>query len=246
MVRPRYRFNDVYDRREDLIDVLLTTSRGRPWRLPLDESWAIHWKNFFAVADTRPNLSRRIGPSFSADLVSDVVFAGIDGTNCAGIAYRDLLQGTAPYAWSIPALIQEVRRHAPELIRESRLLDDAAHREAAIGRWLSAGRSATGLSMDAVADIGRDPPLTLFVLLEAAQECGGTHLGVLGSLLVAEVIFRAAQRAEEPPEMSSSMGLPEKSVARALAASSEIETMADLVTFVADRYADATLMVPFA
>ena len=246
MVRPRYRFNDVYDRREDLIDVLLTTSRGRPWRLPLDESWAIRWANFFSIAHSRPNLSRRIGPSFSADLVSDVVFAGIDETNCAGIAYRDLLQGTAQSVWSISALIQEVRRHAPELVRTSRLLDDAAYREAAIGQWLSAGRSATGLSMEAVADIGTDPPLALFVLLEAAQECAGAHLGVLGSLLVAEVVFRAAQGSEERPEMSSWMGLPEKPIARALAASSEIDTMADLITFVADQYADSTLMVPFA
>jgi hypothetical protein len=243
MVRPRYRFNDVYGRREDLIDVLLTTSRGRPWRLPLDESWAIRWSHFFAIADSRPNLSRRIGPNFSADLVSDVVFAGIDETNCAGIAYRDLLQGAAMSTWSVAALIEEVRKHAPEVVRQARMLDDDAYRGAVIRQWLSGAREATGLSTDAVADLSRDPPLVLFVLLEAAHQCGGAHLGVLGSLLVAEVVFRAVQDPDEQPELSESL---EDAVGRASAASGEINTMADLITFVADRYADSAHMVPFA
>jgi hypothetical protein len=243
MVRPRYRFNDIYDRREDLIDVLLTTSRGRPWRLPLDESWAIRWSNFFPIADSRPNLSRRIGPSFSADLVSDAVFAGIDETNCAGIAYRDLLQGAATSTWSVTALIDELRKCAPEVVRASRMLDDDAYREAVVRQWLSGGREATGLSTDAVTDLSRDPPLVLFVLLEAAHEFDGAHLGVLGSLLVAEIVFRAVQDPGEQPELSGSLEEPGGRVA---AASGEINTMADLISFVADRYADSAQMVPFA
>jgi len=243
MVRPHYRFNDIYDRREDLTDVLLTTSRGRPWRLPLDESWAIRWSNFFAIADSRPNLSRRIGPSFSADLVSDVVFAGIDETNCAGIAYRDLLQGAATSIWSVTALIDELRKRAPDVVRASRMLDDEAYRQAVVRQWLAGAREATGLSTDAVADLSRDPPLVLFVLLEAAHECDGAHLGVLGSLLVAEIVFRAVQDLGEEPELSASV---EEPVRRVVAASGEIDTMPDLITFVAGRYADSTQMVPFA
>jgi Animal haem peroxidase len=204
MVRPRYRFNDIYDRREDLIDVLLTTSRGRPWRLPLDESWAIQWSNFFAIGDNRPNLSKRIGPCFSADLVSDVVFAGIDETNCAGIAYRDLLQGTATSTWSVTALIDELRKHAPDVVRASRMLDDDAYREPVMRQWLSGAREATGLSTDAIADLSRDPPLILFVLLEAAHECEGAHLGMLGSLMVAEIVFRAAQ---DPRRATGGVGI---------------------------------------
>ena len=51
---PHYRVNDVYERRESLIDVLLTTSRGRPWRLPLDETWAVDWSNFFPLSERLP------------------------------------------------------------------------------------------------------------------------------------------------------------------------------------------------
>jgi hypothetical protein len=95
MVRPHYRVNDLYERREELIDVLLTTSRGRPWRLPLDETWAVTWSKFFALSEARPNASRRIGPSFSADLMSGQVFESIDDTGCVGLAYRDLVSGRA-------------------------------------------------------------------------------------------------------------------------------------------------------
>ena len=123
------------------------------------------------------------------------------------------------------------------------MLDDEAYREAVIRQWLSGAREATGLSTDAVADLSRDPPLVLFVLLEAAHECDGAHLGVLGSLLVAEVVFRAAQDPGGQPEVSGSVAEP---VRRVAAASGEINTMADLITFVADRYADSTQMVPFA
>ena len=67
MVRPHYRVNDVLGRREELIDVLLTTSRSRPWRLPLDESWPVQWSKFYPIAGSAPNSSRRIGPCFSPD-----------------------------------------------------------------------------------------------------------------------------------------------------------------------------------
>ena len=122
------------------------------------------------------------------------------------------------------------------------MLDDDGYREAVIRQWLSGGREATGLSTDAVADLSTDPPLVLFVLLEAAHECDGAHLGVLGSLLVAEVVFRAVQDPGGQPEVSGSVAEP---VRRVAAASGEINTMADLISFVADRYADSAQMVPF-
>jgi len=240
MVRPHYQFNDVYGRREELPDVLLTNSRGRPWRMPLDESWVVQWSRFFPCGEARPNLSRRIGPAFSPALVSDQVFASIDATECVGLAYRDLLQGTACAVWSVPALIAEVRRHVPGIVGGSRLRDDAAYREQALGAWLSS--RDRGMPSALIGDLSRDPPLPLFVLLEAAHDCEGMHLGALGSLLVAEVVFKAL-RSDEPAPGASGSGVGNDP--HAAAATREIDTMADLAKFVARSYQAAELPVPF-
>jgi len=198
MVRPHYRINDFHNRREELIDVLLTTSRSRPWRLPLDETWAVQWSKFFPIGGSRPNFSRRIGPSFSPDLVSDLVFAGIDETNSAGLAYRDLVNAASMPAWSIPPLIAEIARSEDSLVRESRLLSDEAYRQSTLSAWLADGQEASGLTKEDIAVISRDPPLALFVLFEAASEMGGERLGVLGSILIGESIAKVLQAAGAP------------------------------------------------
>ena len=53
-----------------------------------------------------------------------------------------------------------------------------------------------GFSVEEREAVAADPPLLLFVLLEAALEQDGLCLGVLGSVIVAEVIFRALDTAE--------------------------------------------------
>ena len=178
MVRPHYRINDVHNRREELIDVLLTTSRARPWRLPLDESWAVQWSKFFAVAGQPVNFSRRIGPHFSADLVSDLAFAGIDETNSAGLAYRDLLNAASLPIWSVRSLIAEISRRGFGQIARSRLWDPN-YCESALKAWLADGREGSGgLTAEDIEIVSRDPPLILFVLFEAASEMGGQPLGL--------------------------------------------------------------------
>jgi hypothetical protein len=191
MVRPNYRINDLDARREELIDILLTTSRGRPWRLPLDETWIVQWSQFYSIGGSRPNLSRRIGPTFSTDLITGQIFDQIDETGCVGLAYRDLISGAAARPWSVPALIDEIVALEPALVRESRLLADPCYRESELRAWLRDGGEIAGLRDDDVDDLSRDPPLMVFVLFEAAHEMLGEQLGILGSLLVGDVLFKA-------------------------------------------------------
>ena len=49
---------------------------------------------------------------------------------------------------------------------------------------------------DDVALVAANPPLPLFVLLEAAFDpsIGGRHLGLLGSIILADVVFGIARR----------------------------------------------------
>lgn len=190
MVRPHYRVNDVVRHREELIDALLTTSRGRPWRLPLDESWPIQWSKFYGIAGSTPNLSRRLAPSFSTDLVSGLVFDSIDATQCVGLAYRDLVNSAGSPTWSVDGLIAEIAARMPSLVQSSRLLVDGEYRRDVLDQWLAQRREATGLTPADIDAVSSDPPLFLFVLLEAAHEAGGEHLGLLGSVIIGEPLFK--------------------------------------------------------
>ena len=225
MVRPHYRVNDLYERREELIDVLLTTSRGRPWRLPLDETWAVTWSKFFALSEARPNASRRIGPSFSTDLMSGQVFESIDDTGCVGLAYRDLVSGAGLGVWSVPALVEQLDARVPELVRLSPLLSSRPHREAVIAEWLAEGASAAGFDAEDIREIAADPPLLLFVLIEAADEMAGERLGILGSTLIAETVLKGL-RAKPPCRAAGASGQ---------ACNLEISSMSDIVRFVHER-----------
>jgi hypothetical protein len=245
MVRPHYRVNDIYERRESLIDVLLTTSRGRPWRLPLDETWAVDWSNFFALSEARPNASRRIGPSFSTDLMSAQVFESIDETGMVGLAYRDLVSGAGLRVWSVAALLEQLDAQAPELVRASPLLADRQHRETVIRAWLADGAEAARLDADDIREIAADPPLLVFILIEAATEMAGERLGVLGSILIAETVFKAlraspmddsagAARLQLGAEEPSGDGIP------------AFNSMPDIVRFVHSRARLDESVVPFA
>jgi hypothetical protein len=240
MVRPHYRVNDVLGRREELIDVLLTTSRSRPWRLPLDESWPVQWSKFYPTAggspnQSRPNLSRRIGPCFSPDLVSELAFDRIDETGAVGLAYRDLVSGAALPMWSVNALLVELSRTSPALIQGSRLLSDQGYRAAVLTGWLSERTAATGLTESDIGDLSRDPPLLLLVLIEAAHDMQGERLGVLGSIVIGEPIFKCMD-SRRPPGAEAP---------RETAATRQICSMADLVGFVREHSQLDESAIPF-
>jgi len=253
MVRPHYRVNDVLQRREELIDVLLTTSRGRPWRLPLDESWAVQWSKFFPIAGSQPNRSKRIGPSLSPDFLSDLVFDRIDETGIVGLAYRDLVNGAASPVWSVTPLIEEIRKRKPRLIQASRLLSDADYRQAAIGSWLAEDNAATGLTAEDIQDLSQDPPLLVFVLFEAAHEMHGERLGVLGSILVGEPIFKALQQGAVG-KIADARSMTDTAVCLREAdrphvpvgyVTDEIASMSDLGEFLQERAGSVNSVIPF-
>lgn len=235
MVRPHYRVNDVLGRREELIDVLLTTSRSRPWRLPLDESWPVQWSKFYLITGSSPNLSRRIGPCFSPDLVSDLAFDRIDETDAVGLAYRDLVSGAALPMWSVSALLAEMSRRSPALIQGSHLLSDQRYREAVLAAWLSERTAATDLTEADIGDLSRDPPLLLLILIEAAHDTHGERLGILGSIVLGEPIFKSMD-SRRPPSGEE----PQRPVA-----TTQISSMADLVGFVREHSQLDESAIPF-
>ena len=202
MVRDEYRINEFAS--NDLVENLQKTSFTDPANMPLNESWVVQWSRFFSINDSKPNLSRRIGPSFSSGLNSEQIFPSIDQSDRVGLAYRDLMSGSLAGLWALQPLIEEIRMRRPELVRASALLDDRELRERQIAQWLREGRAFGSLDDDDIEALAKDPPLPFFFLWEAATEPGvhGLHLGTLGSIIVAEVVFGALARSPFQEERS--------------------------------------------
>ena len=96
-----------------------------------------------------------------------------------------------------------------QLIAQSRLLSDSAFRAESLKEWLSgAGQAGQYNRLTDSADIqsiAESPPLPFFALFEAATDSRqqGMTLGVLGSILVAEVVFGALAKDQLPAEIGA-------------------------------------------
>ncbi len=191
MVRPEYRINDLT--RHDLNNTLEKSSANDPVNMPLDDTWMVQWSRFFSINGSEPNFSRRIGPYLSDALGNDQIFYAFDATERVGLLYRDLLGAALAGMWSVDALIAEIARRRPDLVNPSQLLADRGYRVTSLRQWLSSAPSYGSLRPEDIEAIANDPPLPFFVLFEAMQqdEATGLHLGRLGSIITAEVIFAA-------------------------------------------------------
>lgn len=186
MVRPSYQLNQ--NGLPVPADTLLRlTTAWTPTAFPLDRSFLIQWSRFFAFPGAqRPNYSRRLEPSMEK-LDSN------DSRDIHSLAERDLLRGASLDLWSVWALRKEIERRAPGTTGLSAVLADPDEARKKIAAFLTDRVEQTGLlSPTDVAKLAADPPLAFFVLFEAAQGPGeGRYLGVLGSVIVAEVVFGA-------------------------------------------------------
>jgi hypothetical protein len=197
MVRPEYRINDLT--RHDLNNTLEKSSANDPVNMPLDDTWMVQWSRFFPINGSEPNLSRRIGPYLSDALGNDQIFYAFDATERVGLLYRDLLGAALAGMWSVDALIAEIARRRPDFVAQSRLLADRAYRVHALRQWLGSAPTYGELRHEDIETISNDPPLPFFVLFEAMQQerAAGLHLGPLGSVITAEVIFSALEGARD-------------------------------------------------
>jgi hypothetical protein len=235
MVRPEYRINDQSE--HDLNNTLEKNSIVEPVNMPLDESWMVQWSRFFHINGSRPNLSRRIGPYLSDGLGNENIFPSFDGTERVGLLYRDLLGASVAGMWSVDALIAEIAARRPDFIAMSRLLGDRAFRVEQLRAWLASASAAYGrLTPEDIETLSNDPPLPFFILFEAMQqEARGLHLGPLGSIIVAEVIFGALAMAQPEEQFASLTELSGRHYSTdVFAGVPDIECMAQLAEFTAE------------
>ncbi len=238
MVRPEYDINDLTT--HDLSNTLEKTSANDPANMPLDETWMVQWSHFFEINGSRPNFSRRIGPHISAGLGHDQIFPSFDETERVGLLYRDFMSALLTGLWSVDALVSEIALRRPEFIRSSRLLSDHAWRSEQLRKWLASAPAYGALTAEDIKTLSEDPPLPFFILFEAMEHSEGLHLGPLGSIIVAEVIFRALEDARPVGSAPGSLAEELAEVSRrhyptnVFSELPEIACMARLVEFTAE------------
>lgn len=236
MVRDQYDINGP----RAFIDTFLLSSATRSTSMPLDETWIVRWSQFFRIKGSEPNLSRRIGPQYSNGFFN--IFPAIDQeTKQTGLAFRDLVSGGLLGLWSVDAMIERIAASRPEFIKLSPLLSKRRRRVELLKKWLRA--DVPPLPGKDITTLANNPPLLLFVLLEAAfdSDAPGLRLGVLGSIIAAEVVFGALIDDPLPEEIGT------KNLREALAKLSmdiygknhfidvpEIETMSCLIEYTAE------------
>ncbi|HUL08762.1 MAG TPA: peroxidase family protein [Candidatus Acidoferrum sp.] len=195
MIRDEYQINE---RSFTIPQLMKQTSSRNPDRMPLNAAWIVNWSRFFPLdAGHPPNLSRLIGPTVSPLLMDSQLFGPIDDTNWHGLPYRDLMSAALAGVWSVPRLIDKVRPKLDERVEKAAAFEVESGTptwKKKLKEWLEKASAATGLDGKDIETLVEDPPLPLFVLFEASiegldEKSKGTKLGVLGSLIVGDVLY---------------------------------------------------------
>ena len=189
MVRPEYKFN-LRSESHPLDTVIERNAQKRPREMPLDREWIAQWPLFFDFGKRKPQPSMLIGPSFAGPLHR--AFKTPSEGESGGLAKRDFQRGSASAVASVAQLRQRIAALAPVAYPNRAWLTDARRHHAIVRDFLDKANLAGRINKSLVQSITGEPPLGLFVLVEAAAKpwCG-QHLGPLGSMIAAETFFRA-------------------------------------------------------
>lgn len=208
IVRDEYLINDPSVGAQKTSDALLRTCQRSPGNsdlLPLTSSWLIDWARFFGPAGSSTvNFSILIGPHYPAVLRSGTgEFAKFydaeasqdpaalqqkTDVDAPGLAHRDLLSACYAGTLSVPALCQMLRAKGFNMV------DEFSEWRKRLEVWLLKDEANFPVGSEHTRRISDDPPLPLFVMLEAEYSNGGQHLGPVGSIIVAETILGAMHR----------------------------------------------------
>lgn len=168
-----------------LRSLMRQTSTGRPFDMPLTEDWLVDFAHFFAIGSSTPQRARALGPHVARPVATGAGLAAGDPADDS-IVRRDLLACTRGGLASVRTLIGRANRRDPSLFDGCFAQDE--------GRWIEALRrwlSDTDIDPATAERLAQDPPLTLFLMLEAEADTGGRTLGALGSVLMAETLSAA-------------------------------------------------------
>jgi hypothetical protein len=229
MVRSEYTLNDkrLNSSGKPLIapteKILKRSSSRKPRLMPIACNWLVDWARFFDLKETNKevNLSRRISPCVGGALASSHHFENEDSAE-GGLFYRDLVRGADASLRTVASLIGLLRER--DRCR-SRLLCDPKFRKRTIKSWLD---DCKIFSEDEIQCLSDDPPLFFFLLFEAEHDQNGECLGILGSVILAEVFFAAYRKGEQSLEQDTQL----HAKAEAIFGGNIPQTMAGAIDFV--------------
>lgn len=204
-------------------EILERSSSRNPRRMPVACNWLLDWAHFFDLkeADKNVDLSRRFSPSVRGALSSSLHFENEDSAE-GGLFYRDLMRGADASLRKVESLIGLLREQDRS---RSQLLCDPEFRSGEIKNWLG---SCESLSEDEIRCLSADPPLFFFLLFEAEHDQNGERLGILGSVILAEVFFAAYRKGEQSLERDTQL----HAKAAAMFGGAIPENMAGLIDFI--------------
>lgn len=229
LVREVYDLND-HRRFEGLRGLIRHNSTSRPGDMPLTEDWLIDFARFFDMDGRKAQRARGLGPHVARPFALGGG-VGLDmPTPSDGLVLRDLVACTRvdPSTQSrtpkVRALARRIEAAAPGLL-EGCFAQDEGRWTAAVADWLA---DIEGVDPATKRALAQDPPLTLFLMLEAEADAGGATLGALGSILLAETLAGALPARAPEPELA---------LARAEVFRSAVpDRMAELLVFLQSHY----------
>jgi hypothetical protein len=183
LVREIYQLN-ARRQTEGLRNLVRHTATGRPHAMPLTEDWLVDFARFFAIGGSRPQMARALGPHVARPFHTHGPL-GAEG-RVEGLVLRDLLACTSGDVRSVRSLAALANAHLDGL-PGTHMAGDPARWTGALRAWLA----EAGIEAGPAERLAEDPPLTLFLMLEAEADTGGESLGVLGSFIMAETIGAA-------------------------------------------------------
>jgi hypothetical protein len=199
MIRPVYSFNSknlAPNRPFNVTEVLQHTSEQNPLMMPVEDKWTIDWRFFFGNDPSTSNFSVKIGPWSRMDIEHAV--RGPDEHE-PGLTVRDLTSSIATQPWSVRALAQALTATHGHLFQSSPYLKGNLNDPndppwlGDIRNWLEQRRTwpGGGLFDNDIDTLAADPPIPFFARFEAGMDpaIGGKHLGVLTSIVVADVLY---------------------------------------------------------
>lgn len=221
LVREIYALNDQLSF-VGLRTLMRQTSTGRPLDMPLTEDWLVDFARFFAIGSSSPQRARALGPHVARPVATG---AGLAAGDPAGdsILLRDLLACTRGGLASVRTLIGRASQGNPSLF-DGCFAQDERRWGKALRDWLA----DTGIDPATIERLAEDPPLTLFLMLEAEADTGGRTLGALGSVLMGETLSAALPTARADPALDAARALVFQGPAP--------RSMADLIRFLQRHY----------
>jgi hypothetical protein len=196
LVREIYSLNDQMPV-VGLRSLIRHTSTGRPHEMPLTEDWLADFGRFFAIDGSEPQTTRAIGPHVARPFADGPVGA-VDAHDSDGLVLRDLNACSSDALLSVRSLVERAEGIAPGIF-EGCLAQDKRRRDRVVRDWLA----DTGIDAADIDRLADDPPLTLFLMLEAEADTGGRSLGALGSVILGETLVGAMPLAERDPAVSA-------------------------------------------